>query len=160
MGNNVVSIQKARDKRAETRAAEQFAEFTPTTSPVDIRTSQLPSRVVDDDGELRLYPAVQHDSPIDDQKAARSRKFKTEPIAMSAEMSLFVLLSAYGSDVAARMLRDADRGDYVFGQQTVHEGSDYRHRIGWNVASDKSRESGYVLQLISFRQHVSKTRKA
>lgn len=150
----LIPMQSYRDKRLPDH------EITPTTAPVDIRTSQLPARVVEmDDGTLRLYPAVQFDCPIDDQKASRARKFKAEPIAMSAEMAEFTLMSVYGPDVAARMLRDADKGDYVFGQQTSHEGTGYRWRTGWNVATDKSRESGYILHLISFRQHASKTRK-
>ena len=116
---DIIPIQKARDKRAEAQAA---VEFTETATPVDIRTSQLPMRVVDDNGQLRLYPAVLIDAGIDDEKVTRARKFRAEPLAMSGQMAEFFLMALYGPDSAARMLRDADRGDYVFGQQAVHDG--------------------------------------
>lgn len=135
-------------------------EYTATETPVDIRTSQLPMRVAqEEDGTIRLFPAVQIDSPIDDQKTARSRKFKAEPIGVSDEMAMFMLTASYGPDVAGGMLYRANLGEYVFGAQVEHEGGGYRYRVGWNVASDSSRESGYVLQLISFRSHARGYRK-
>lgn len=139
-------------------------EFTPTDNPVDIRTSQLPMRVTEcDDGTIRLYPAVQHDCPVDD-KAARTkgggrafgRTFSSEVIAVSAELAEHILTLSYGPDTAGRMLREADQGRYVFGQQRTETGNGYRWKGGVNVARDQSREEGYVIQYIGLRQHSSK----
>lgn len=154
-GNNVIPMQPYRDKRLPDR------EITPTTAPVDIRTSQLPARVVEtDSGELRLYPAVTLDTPVDDQKASRSRKFKTEPIGVSAEMALFLLTSIYGPDAGASMIFRATAGEYVFGEQKEQDGGGYKWRIGWNIASDDSREPGFfILQCLGFRQHSRQPRK-
>jgi hypothetical protein len=153
--NNVIPIQRVKDRLRDTGR-----EFVPTGTPVDIHTSELPMRVIEcDDGEVRLYPAVQHDCPIDDKQVkdrtgrAFGRMFSSEPIGMSPELTAHVLSMVYGPTVAESMLYRAEAGGYIYGQQITHTGNGYRWKGGINVAADQSRpDDGYVVQFNGLRQ--------
>lgn len=133
-----------------------------TTDQPDIRTSQIPMRQVMDGDTLRLYPGVQWDGAIDDRqvktKAGRAfgRLFISEPLAVSDDMAFVILAGHYGPLTASDLLRRASKEGYVYGPEQDFYDDRYRYSTGINVASDKSRESGYVLQYKSLRRRGRK----
>lgn len=132
-----------------------------TQAPADdLRTSNLPVRIIEHGDGFITYPAIQLDAKPQ-RKQARDKNGRAfgsiescEAIPMSYENARWMLAATYGMDVAEGMLHDADQGRYVYGEK--RDLGSYRGkgkiRGGMNVAADQSRPGGYVIQVIAFVQ--------
>lgn len=131
-----------------------------TEAPTQFRTSEMTPLLAVHGDLILSYAPVQFDAKPERKKAIgkNGRAFGSietcEAIPMSYDNTRWMLAGWYGMTVAESMICRADAGEYVFGEKRDLEGRGSQGRIkgGMNVAKDQSRESGYVVQVISFVQ--------
>jgi hypothetical protein len=129
----------------------------PTTG---LRTSEMTPILVLHGDEVMQYAPVQFDAKPDRRKAIGKggKAFGSietcEAIPMSMDNARWMLAATYGMSEAESMLLRAEHGEYVYGEKRDLGGYQGKGKIrgGMNVASDKSRPGGYVLQVIAFVQ--------
>jgi len=131
-----------------------------TTAPSDLRTSQMTPLIVEHEEGVMSYPPVQFDAKPERKKAIgkSGRAFGSietcEAVPMSRDNARWMLAATYGMETAEMMLYRADQDEYVYGEKRDlggYQGSG-KIRGGMNVAADKSRPGGYVIQVIAFVQ--------
>lgn len=132
-----------------------------TTAPsTGLRTSEMtPLLAVHGDLVLQYAP-IQFDAKPERRKAVGKggRAFGSietcEAVPVAGDNARWMLAATYGMDAAESMLLRADTGEYVFGEKRNLSGRGSKGNIkgGMNVAADKARPGGYVIQVIAFVQ--------
>ena len=124
------------------------------------RTSEMTPVLVAHNEGIMAYAPVQFDAKPERKKAigkggkAFGSVESCEAIPMSMENARWMLAATYGMDAAEGMMFRADQGEYVYGEKRDLGSYQGRGKIrgGMNVAADKSRPGGYVVQVIAFVQ--------
>lgn len=144
----------------DSRVSHETSAPDLTAAPTSFRTSEMTPLLVEFGDSVLSYAPVCFDlkperKPVFNKagKAFGSTE-ACEAMPMSAENARWTLASIYGMDTALAMLHRADAGEYVFGEKRDLGGHRGKGKIrgGTNVAADRSRPGGYVIQTIAFIQ--------